>query len=314
MQPLISVIIPIFNAEETLSRCLQSVINQTMQELEILLVDDGSEDNSLSTCRRYAERDGRIRVIEKENGGVSSARNEGLGHATAPFVQFVDSDDSLVETMCQSMYDRMISEECDFVISGYYEWDGVRQRIKAVPFMYSDVGRPDDFINLFKEYQLNQLWNKLYKRELIDCLFEEEINAGEDLLFNMQYINNVKKTQIIAEPLYIYTLTNKNRVSGKSFWMLDRVYKEIYKYIVRFEEKDKVYELVDRRYFEEYTYLLKLAARKKAQKYDWKTGRKAAGEICRRNKFKSFFWIVCQIVVCFRLEKLMILYYKVRKR
>lgn len=314
MQPLISVIIPIFNAEETLCRCLQSVINQTMQELEILLVDDGSEDKSLGICRRYAKRDGRIRIIEKENGGVSSARNEGLRHATAPFVQFVDSDDSLTETMCQSMYDRMVSKECELVISGYYEWDGIREKIKEVPFKYSDVSQADDFIHLFEGYQLNQLWNKLYKKELIDCLFEEEINAGEDLLFNMQYINKVKSTEIITEPLYVYTLTNKNRISGKSFWMLDRVYKEIYKYIGRFEEKDRMYELVDKRYFEEYTYLLKLAARKKIQKYDWQTGRKAAREICLRNRFKSFFWIVCQLVVCFKLEKLMILYYRIRKR
>lgn len=204
LEKLISVIVPVYNVEKYLCRCVDSILNQTYPYLEIILVDDGSTDNSVKICDEYAKKDSRIKVIHKRNGGVSSARNVGLQNVTGEFVTFVDSDDYLESTCLEKMHNGMIKSNVDLVVVRWKNQDGI---IK--------IGNTDE---TFKEKMINQgqlptigllttVWGHLYrKKQLADISFDEEIFYGEDILFSVNYFfsRNGKKMLLINEPLYIY--------------------------------------------------------------------------------------------------------------
>ena len=122
-QPLVSIIVPVYNAEQSLPRCLDSICAQTYQNLEIILVDDGSTDDSLTVCRQFAYRDDRIRVLSQTNSGVSAARNNAMETATGKYIQFVDSDDWIDENMTFLLVQRAEREQADFIISHYCRVD-----------------------------------------------------------------------------------------------------------------------------------------------------------------------------------------------
>ena len=126
--PKISVIIPVYNVEKYLPACLDSVIRQSYTSLELILVDDGSSDRSLEICRSYAERDDRIRVIRRDNGGASAARNTGLDHASGEYVSFVDSDDILFPDALEKLYQMVLREKTALAVGGILEWYKNRMR------------------------------------------------------------------------------------------------------------------------------------------------------------------------------------------
>ena len=135
-KPLISVIVPVYKVEDYLGRCVDSLLNQTYENLEIILVDDGSPDGSGKICDAYAERDGRVRVIHKENGGLSSARNAGLDIAGGEYVGFVDSDDWMDEHTYEWFMDMMLQEDLKLVCAGRYDyssWTGEKKWVFALP-------------------------------------------------------------------------------------------------------------------------------------------------------------------------------------
>lgn len=124
----ISIVVPIYNTSFFLNKCIESIVNQSYSKLEIILVNDGSTDNSLSICDSYASQDDRIIVISKENGGLSSARNAGLDVATGDFIGFVDSDDFVASDMYEQLLDAILASNADVAECGYYLHDGIRPR------------------------------------------------------------------------------------------------------------------------------------------------------------------------------------------
>ena len=128
-QPLVSIIVPVYNAEQSLPRCLDSICAQTYQNLEIILVDDGSTDDSLTVCRKFAYRDARIHVLSQPNSGVSAARNNAIETATGKYIQFVDSDDWIDENMTFLLVQRAEREQADFIISHYCRVDGEKTTV-----------------------------------------------------------------------------------------------------------------------------------------------------------------------------------------
>ena len=120
MEPLLSIIVPIYNVEQYVDKCIQSILNQTYQNLEIILVDDGATDRSGSIADSYAAKDKRIKVLHKENGGISDARNYGLDHVTGDYILFVDSDDFIENTMCERLFAVANSTNADMVSCNYY--------------------------------------------------------------------------------------------------------------------------------------------------------------------------------------------------
>lgn len=202
----ISIIVPIYNKSETLKHCIDSILNQEYQNLELVLVDDGSSDNSFDICSNYAEKDTRVKVFKKKNGGVSSARNFGLKVASGKFIQFVDADDFLEKNMCSKMVDAMALGDFDVVVCSYKKHtEGKIKEKTSLDFECENVSQfKDKFSFLFENALFNPPWNKLYKREKINFLFDENFSLGEDLLFNLEYFKTCKKVKIIKTCLYNY--------------------------------------------------------------------------------------------------------------
>lgn len=203
----ISVIVPVYNAEKYLKRCIDSIINQTFQELEIILVDDGSTDLSGKICDNYKDKDSRIKVIHQKNGGASIARNEGLKVATGDYVSFIDSDDYID----LSLYEKFINnyDSADIFVFNYYTVKKLNQELGIV----NQVDK-----NFYHELTKNNsirgfVWNKIYKRNLLKKInFNTDITFCEDLLFNYSIINNKEdiKMKYFNEPLYYYVMINNN--------------------------------------------------------------------------------------------------------
>lgn len=215
--PLISIIIPVYNVEKYLRKCVESVIGQTLKEIEIILVDDGSSDNSGSICEEYAKNDSRIKVIHKENGGVSSARNVGLDNAIGKYIMFVDADDSLEYNAADIFLSYKISTNADLVICGYYRDDEKvyfkGRRIKSL----SKITAAEAVAGKFK-YVMGFLWNKLFSKEIIDeaqIRFDETIAICEDSLFCQNYVANCNKIVCLNEILYHHSLNEDSTMHRK---------------------------------------------------------------------------------------------------
>lgn len=211
--PLLSIIVPVYNVEKYLSRCIDSILSQSFTDFELLLVDDGSKDNSGRICYEYAEKDDRVRVFHKENGGVSSARNLGLDNAKGEWVYFVDSDDELIGNGLKIMID-CICNEVDMILAGFEEYyeDGCLNY--SVHVRRSELMPPSESVQIcYEKYSryyryLGYLWVRLFRKKLIDdhkLRFDESITVKEDTLFIVQYLCNCPgKTLYTTEPVYKY--------------------------------------------------------------------------------------------------------------
>ena len=160
-----SIIVPVYNSQRTIERCLTSILEQTYRNLEIIVVDDGSTDNSVQIINQY-KVDGRIHLISKKNGGVSSARNTGLSIAQGDFIQFVDSDDYLSSNMTERLVTLITTNNCDLVICGYKYINGNRELYLPKQLYDGTDVIKNAFLRLWKTTYINIPWNKLYRRAL----------------------------------------------------------------------------------------------------------------------------------------------------
>ena len=217
---MISIIVPVYKVEKYLRRCIDSILAQTYQNIEVLLIDDGSPDSSGDICDEYAEKDFRVRVFHKENGGVSSARNLGLKEAKGDYIGFVDADDYIDKTMYETLLNYLITEEADISVCSYYQEDASGEFHKHWP--------KDEYMTISGEKQIECLIsNKYYtcsccdriiKKELLDGLFlDETITHYEDLLFLYEVTKQSKKTIFTSEPLYYYCYNDGNSAARKPF-------------------------------------------------------------------------------------------------
>ncbi len=219
----ISVIVPVYNAIRSIAQCVDSVLKQTYENWELLLVDDGSVDDSLVICRQFATKDSRIQVFSKKNGGVSSARNFGIEHASGEYVMFLDSDDYL-ESNCFSTL-MGLPKHSDLVIFSFFKKNG--DEIKEKKLVNADSETFDVTLhlalNLKEDLYTSEAfcfpWNKLLKTHIIknfDIRFPLDIHLREDEIFMYRYIKKCKSMNIISDCLYNYQisttgLSTKNR-------------------------------------------------------------------------------------------------------
>ncbi len=217
---VISVIVPIFNISKYLDKCIESILNQSYSDLEIILVDDGSSDNSGSICDYYATMDKRIRVIHKENGGLVSARKAGLEIATGEYIAFVDGDDWIDAEMYSEMLELCIKNDADFVESGYtYERNGVE-----VNFFCKDANiylNDDIREGIIKEWMCSletapirsTIWSKLYRIEIIKEAYEnvnKMQSLGEDFLCYLHLIKSSKRVVVTSKIYYHYSFRDNS--------------------------------------------------------------------------------------------------------
>lgn len=200
MQPLISVIVPIYNSENTLEKCIDSLLCQTYDNLEIILVDDGSTDNSLDICMSYSEKHRNIKVISKPNGGVSSARNLGLDNASGDYYGFVDSDDYIDADMYSVLMENALANNADIsqVMLYDYKWKGDSNEIITAD---NKAGMK----LLLKGVIFSCVYNKIYKAELFsDIRMNENMPIAEDFLCVYMLVRKAGKIVISSKPLYHY--------------------------------------------------------------------------------------------------------------
>ena len=205
--PLISVIVPVYKVEQYLDRCVESIVNQTYSNLEIILVDDGSPDNCPAMCDAWAARDSRIRVIHKENGGLSDARNAGMAVASGELTGFIDSDDWIRTDMYQLLWENMRQHSSDISACGVemvFE-DGSPSRMLTRPGNCV-LNTEDALLTLIEETKLKQpVWYKLYKTALIVDLRFPVGRYHEDAFWTYQAVGRAGRISVFDAPCYYYT-------------------------------------------------------------------------------------------------------------
>jgi len=212
MNDLISVIVPIFNVEQYLEKCINSLINQTYKNIEIILVDDGSTDKSSKICDKYASQDNRIKVIHKQNGGISSARNTGMNIAKGKYYSFVDADDMVANDFYESLYTLLKKYNADISVCDYiriYDYEFDIPEIQEVVTEYTN----DTFAPLFNlkthPYAV-MIWNKLYIRDLFDGIEFLEGMVHEDEELTYRVCDKSKKIVFTNRQLYYYNQFNQS--------------------------------------------------------------------------------------------------------
>ena len=218
--PLLSIIVPVYNSEKYLKSTINSILNQNFSDFELILVNDGSTDNSSNICETFKNNNQKIHVINQENLGVSEARNAGIKAASGKYIQFVDSDDFIQPEMSKTLITQMESHNADMVICGYFKFDQNNQsKVISMPDkIYSSIKDFSNDIMLFSKFWLlNTPTNKLYCTKIIkehNIYFDHNFNLGEDLLFNCEYLKHSNLIINLQEPLYNY-VCNVNSLTHK---------------------------------------------------------------------------------------------------
>lgn len=218
----ISVIVPIYKVENYLNRCLDSLVNQTYKNLEIILVDDGSPDKCPQMCDEWAKKDKRIKVIHKENGGLSSARNAGLDKMTGQYVMFVDSDDYIHKQACEILLNNLEKSDSDISMAGFvnfYNSKKSKEKFYNIDKIKSKVYLKDDVYTLIFNKKIPMImtaWSKLYKKEIFDKLRFDEGKLHEDEFILHKVMHQCNKFTYCSLPLYNY-FQNNSGITGSTF-------------------------------------------------------------------------------------------------
>ena len=216
MEYLLSIIIPIYNVEKYLEKCIKSIINQTYRNLEIILINDGSIDESAKICGKYKEQDNRIIFINKKNGGAASAKNEGLKVAKGDYIAFVDSDDFIEPDMIEYMVNTIKKYNSDIIqckLIDYYT-DTVTFNQESVS---EKIVKTKDFLYLsLKHWENNLFCNKLFKREVIKNIFFKEGRCIDDEFFTYKCIINSKNIVISNKIVYNYRMRKSGVMKSES--------------------------------------------------------------------------------------------------
>lgn len=223
--PKISVIVPVYKVEKYIVECIESIIAQTYSDFELILVDDGSPDKSGEICDRYAEKDFRIRVLHKENGGVSSARNFGIKHAVGDWLCFVDSDDTILPTYLEDF--ELDRTEAEIYMQGY-----VKVKDERIIEQYSFAKcKSLDFASILAYSEENCILNspcfKLYKRTIVnknEVMFDLKTSYGEDHLFSLDYCKHIYSVHFSLSCGYIYRISEGESLSHRRIPLNDIIY------------------------------------------------------------------------------------------
>lgn len=264
-QPLVSVIVPIYNAKKHIARCVESIRRQTYRNLEILLLNDGSSDVSGPICAMYAKVDSRITLIDKANSGVSATRNLGMRAAKGKYLQFVDADDTLQPYATEMLVQKAEENAADMVIAHYNRVEPPKERqAQRAPRMPEEVdpgfdpftrvqtfgflmegymGKAQFAYGLMQEpasFYYGVMWNKLYRADIVrehsDIACSEELDYSEDFYFNLSFIRYAERFYALSTPIYNYVQNPESLVHNlnpvkvlTTRWELLTYYKDLYR-------------------------------------------------------------------------------------
>lgn len=216
----ISIVLPVYNAENTINNTITSIINQTYQEWELIIINDGSIDRSQEICEEYAKKDNRIRLYSIPNGGPSKARNIGLNKCDGKYIMFVDADDLYNKDMIKIMENQISTDKMDLVCCNYIKSEKEKNEI-AKNIDEKIITEKKELYELIEYMQdkllYNVIWNKIYRYDIIkenNINFDEDIDMGEDYSFNNKYFQYINKAKLINDKLYIHIIEKKS-ISAK---------------------------------------------------------------------------------------------------
>ena len=253
MAPTVSIIVPVYNAEKTIGRCIDSILGQQYTDFELLLVDDGSKDGSGAICDSYALADSRVQVIHKENTGVSDTRNIGISRARGVYLQFLDSDDWITPDATKLLVEAAGEHNCDLVISDFYRVVGERVSRKGDIDEDTVLTREEYAAHMMEQpadFYYGVLWNKLYRRDIVEShrlRMDPELSWCEDFMFNLEYIRHAQRFYALQVPIYYYVKT-KGSLASQSLsisktirmkLMLFEYYNQFYKSVLDEDEYEK---------------------------------------------------------------------------
>lgn len=267
MTPLVSIIVPIYNAEKNLKKCIDSILNQAYKELEVILLDDGSSDTSGQICNEYALLDTRVNVVHKENTGVSDTRNQGISMAKGEYIQFLDSDDWITPDATASLVRAATEHVCDLVITDFYRVVNERVSQKGAIEEEGLMDRLTFATNMMQnpaDFYYGVLWNKLYKRSVIEehqFKMDSEISWCEDFMFNLEYIRHIQSIYVLKIPIYYYVKTKGSLVSqGMSMKKTVQMKRTVFRYYNAFYKDVFGEEDYEKRRMQVYRFLFDVAS------------------------------------------------------
>lgn len=259
---MISIIVPVYNVEAYLRNTIQSIINQTYTDFELILINDGSIDNSGKICDEYKSIDSRIKVKHILNAGVSNARNIGLELSEGEKIIFIDSDDTIEKDMLYILNEN--SEHFDLLICGYNSINILNGKVEKI-YDNKNVFNKNTFLlninNIIEKKILNSPCNKIYNRKIVEdnsIRFDKDINMGEDLMFNLAYIDNCDNIICIEECLYNYYIYGENSLSTRYTEEFFANQTLLLKNIISYLIKNNCYTEINRKYIEK-VYILTVA-------------------------------------------------------
>lgn len=258
--PLISVIVPVYKVENVVDYCINSIINQTFKDFELILVDDGSPDNSGNICDDYALKDSRITVIHKDNEGVSVARNIGIELAKGKYICFIDSDDYIQNDYLEKLINaKKRYKNYDNIWCGFITNDNYNSTKNPLQTVIYETKAQESFSNVKSIMTLHEKWLdagpvcKLFEREIIkenQIQFPVDLSLGEDLIFNFRYLDCTNgNIYILNKSLYTYVIQNDDSLGHKYYSNLFDIYKEINKIMLYYIKKWKCDDIQIGKYY-----------------------------------------------------------------
>ncbi len=248
--PLISVIVPIYNVEQYLPKCIESIINQSYENLQIILVDDGSTDSSGYICEKYGKTDNRIVTIHKKNGGLVSARKSGLAVADGDYIGFVDGDDYIDKDMYKTLLDNLVKQNVDFVHSGFVKNNG--ERIYGTGATGKHVISSETIVDILNDLVLDiesdlrvspSIWSKLFKKEVVADAYQsvpDTQSYGEDLLCLCKCALSCKQFLVIDQAYYHYAIRENSITHERDMRLVTKQY-ELYHCLCDLFQKNNLY-------------------------------------------------------------------------
>lgn len=244
-KPLVSIIVPVYNCEKYVGRCLDSIVNQTYNDIEVIVVNDGSTDNTQRICEEYDEKYDVIHLYNQENHGVSYSRNFAIKMSKGEYIQFTDSDDYMNEYMIEKMVDSAVDNDSDIVFCEYaYEYEENKKKKIITMKDYSERNVKDLISDEDSKYG-GFPWNKLIKKSCISRLYNEKLKYYENLLFFLENAEHLKKYSVIHEPLYMYYINSSSALHSKDYSI---------KRVTALDALDIVINLVNDKYKDFYKY------------------------------------------------------------
>ncbi|MCI7678044.1 MAG: glycosyltransferase [Streptococcus orisratti] len=245
MDELITVIVPIYNIENFIGNCIESIIRQSYENIEILLINDGSKDNSQKICETYVAKDSRVKLLNKENGGLSDARNYGLDYASGEYIVFIDGDDTIDPNYIEKLYTSIKMNGSEVAICSFnlVNEDYVPFKSEILNLPAGVVSGHDILSEVLTSYGYKYVvaWNKIYKKRIFDTLRFEKGKLYEDEFINYKLFWDIQNVAIVKEPLYNYVQRSGSIVTSNMTLEKLEMQKEVQKRRIKFYKKRDVY-------------------------------------------------------------------------